>query len=537
MPGWNFADAFEVIADCLPDATAQINGRRQFTWAEFDRRADGVATVLLASGLDRQGKVAQYLYNGPEYLESMLAAFKISLVPVNTNYRYRDDELVYLWTNAEVSAVVFDGSFTAQVEGIRARLRGVRVWLWVDDGSCDCPGWAIPYEEAAASAVRRPQPRWSRDGDDLNLLYTGGTTGAPRGVMWRQDDLFCSLNGTSARRYGPEPDVERIRELSTGPGIVALPAAPLMHGTGCFTSLGALSAGGSVVTLEARSFDPVEFLDTVERERVNAVAWVGDAFAKPVLMLLDGQPDRWDISSLTTITSSGVTWSESTKRGLLRHHPHMRLVDVYSSSEALGLGASLSTGDGSTGTSRFTLGERARVIDEDGNDIAPGSGAIGRMAVRGRIPLGYYNDPQKTAATIVVIDGDRYSIPGDFARVEDDGTVTLLGRGSMCINTGGEKVFPEEVEEVLKQHVDIVDAAVIGVPHERFGEAVVAIVELSEGCSLYEPDVIAHVKNHLAAYKAPKQVIRIDSIGRGPNGKIDYARLREQAINFVEVTR
>src|SRR5581483_3518694 len=367
--------------------------------------------------------------------------------------------------------------FRERCERVRDRVERVRTWLWVDDGSGPCPSWAIPYEEAAASAPSRTVPPHGRDGDDLLLLYTGGTTGMPKGVMWRQDDLFCTLNPPSGTDYGPEADLDKVREMLTQPGRTLMPAAPLMHGTGMFSALSVMTNGGCVVTLENRSFDPNELLETVEREHVNAIAWVGDAFAKPVLRALDDQPGKWDISSLVLLVSSGVMWSEETKQGLLGHHSGMLLSDGFSSSEALGMGASITAAGAPTKTAKFAPGPNARVITDEGRDVVPGSGEIGRVAVKGRQPVGYYKDPDKSAATFLVIDGDRYSVPGDYAMVEADGTLTLLGRGSVCINTGGEKVFPEEVEEVLKLHPSIRDAVAVGIPDEKYGEAITAVVE------------------------------------------------------------
>ena len=531
--GWNFADIYEVVAEQVPDAPCQVHGAQRVTWSEFDRRADGIAKVLLDNGSVRQDKVAQYLYSVPEYLETMFAAFKAGLAPVNTNYRYAEDELVYLWDNADAVAVVFHGCFSERCDRVRDRVGKVHTWLWVDDGSGPCPDWAIPYEDAAASASGRTVPPHGRDGDDLLLLYTGGTTGMPKGVMWRQHDLVKTLNPSSGLDYGPEPDLAKVRELCVKPGPIALPAAPLMHGTGMFTSLAAMTAGGCIVTLEGRSFDATELLDAVEREGVYAIAWVGDAFAKPVLRALDDQPGKWDISSLRLITSSGVMWSEETKQGLLRHHSGMILADAFSSSEALGMGTSYSSAGGTSHTAKFVLGENARVLTDDGGDVAPGSGEVGRVAVKGVTPVGYYKDEEKSARTFVEIDGARYSIPGDYAMVEADGTLTLLGRGSVCINTGGEKVFPEEVEEVLKLHPDVHDAVAVGVPDDKFGEAITAVVEAAHGATVDESDVIAHVKGKLAAYKAPKRVVVVDSIQRAPNGKVDYKGVRARALEAL----
>jgi len=539
MSGWNFADIWETVAQQVPDAPAQIQGQRQITWADFDRRANGVARAMLEAGLEEQEKVAQYLYNCPEYLESMFAAFKAGMAPVNTNYRYLDDELLYLWDNADAACVVFHGTFTERVDAIRDQLPKVKLWLWVDDGTGPCPDWATPYEEAAAQgtgdAVAGP---WGRSGDHLNLLYTGGTTGMPKGVMWRQDDLIRNLVGSfvpAVREQDPDDELTLIRESVSAPGLVGLPACPLMHGTGCFTQLIVLSGGGCTVTLERRSLDVDELLSTIERERVNSIAIVGDAFAKPMVRALDANPGKYDISSLMIVSSSGVMFSEEAKQGLLAHHPGMMIIDAFSSSEALGMGQSVSTAGGTVSTAKFMVGENTKVITDDGREVQPGSGETGRVAVGGYQPVGYYKDEAKTKATFITFEGKRYSVPGDYARVEADGTLTLLGRGSVCINTGGEKVYPEEVEEVLKTFEGVLDAVAVGVPDEKFGEAITAIVELAPGVELDEAAVIGHVRSKLAAYKAPKRVLAVDTIGRAPNGKVDYKRLKGWAAEQLGV--
>ena len=529
MGNWNFADIWEVVADELPDAQALVHGDLHRTWRDFDRRADGLARHLLDSGLERQQAVAQYLYNGPEYLESMYAAFKAGFVPVNTNYRYTSDELLYLWDNADAGAVVFHGTFSETIDSIRAQLPKVKVWLWVDDGDGDRPEWATDYEETAEAATERVVPEWGRSGDDLNMLYTGGTTGMPKGVMWRQDDLAVTLTATLGTPLADDGSIDDIRGTYTQPGAVFLPACPQMHGTGNFPCLSALTGGGSVVTLVGRAFDAVELLDTIERNGVNNMSIVGDAFGKPILRALEAEPDRWDLSSLVAIVSSGVMWSKETKVGMLKHHPNMMLLDAFSSSEALGMGSSVSGGGAAADTARFELSPNTIVIDEQNRKVQPGSGEIGRLAVGGRQPLGYYKDPEKSARTFLEIDGGRYSCPGDFATVEADGSITLLGRGSVCINTGGEKVFPEEVEEALKTHPSVVDAVVVGVPDEKFGEAVTGCVELRDGETVDESALIAHVRQTLAAYKSPKRIMVVDTIGRAANGKVDYKRLKAEA--------
>ena len=537
MTAWNFATLWELAADAQPDSPAISQGDRTLVWRDFDRRADAVAATLLARGATHQDKVAQYLYNCPEYLESVFAAFKAGLVPVNTNYRYADDELLYLWDNADAVAVVFHGSFTERVDRIRHRLPKVATWLWVDDGSGPCPDWALDYETAAATASERVIPAEGRGDDDLLLMYTGGTTGMPKGVMWRQDSLVKAVVSSANPLFRGEADYDAARQLlaDQGAGGSLLPAPPLMHGTGQFTTFITLSLAGEIVLLPSRTFEPDEMLDEIDARRVQSLIIVGDAFAKPMLRVLDAEPDRWDISSLIMVTSSGVMWSEPVKEGLLRHNPNMLLIDVFSSSEALGLGASVSSGERAASTAKFRLGETARVIADDGNDVEPGSGQTGRVAVKGHTPVGYYKDPEKSAATFVVLDGETYSIPGDYARVEADGTLSLLGRGSVVINTGGEKVYPEEVEEILKEHPSVSDAVAVGIPDDKFGEAITAVVQAHPGYELDSSELIAWVKSRLASFKAPKHVVPIETIGRAPNGKVDYKRLKGYAADQLGV--
>jgi fatty-acyl-CoA synthase len=528
--GWTFAEIWETAAAQLPEAPFAKQGDRTVTWAEANRRAEGVATFLLDRGAENQDKVAQYLYNCPEFLETFFACFKAALVPVNTNYRYAADELVYLWDNADAVAVVFHGVFTDTIEAIRDRVPKVRTWLWVDDESGICPDWAIPYEDAVQTEGEPVMNRVERSGDDLYMLYTGGTTGMPKGVEWRQDDLVVVIGNGLGLSVPEDYDPDFVASALTEPGPIGMPACPLMHGTGAITSFGTLTSGGCVVCLESRHFDPAELLDTIDREKVNAIAIVGDAFAKPILTALDAEPGRWTLESVLAFVSSGVMWSEETKQGMLGHQPNMMLMDAFSSSEALGMGQSVSGGGAAAKTARFQAGENTIVIDDLGNRVEPGSDEIGRLAVGGRQPVGYYKDPEKSARTFIVVDGKRYSCPGDYATIDADGTVNVLGRGSVCINSGGEKIFPEEVEEALKTHESVADAVVVGVPHERFGEMVVGVVQTEAGTTSREQDLIEHVQGRLAHYKAPRRIVQVDTIGRAANGKVDYKGLREQAI-------
>ena len=544
MSGWNFAEVLEAIAARIPDAPAQVAGSRRFGWGSFNARANALADDLLAAGLGEQSKVAAYLTNGPEYLEVYLAAFKAGLVPVNTNYRYGPDEIRYLFDNSDAEAVVFHASYAELVNGVRAELPKVKRWYVVDDpgatpgsGAAAAP-WAVPYEDLVSGwtpdgpNVRGP---WGVSGDHLLFLYTGGTTGMPKGVMWRQDDLFNVLGqgGQPLFGFSAVSSIDELSARTVGPGPVMIPACPLMHGTGQFTALIVLGLGGCIVTNPNRSFVSDGFFDLVERESINWAVIVGDAFAKPLLQALNANPGRWDLSSLRLVTSSGVMWSQETKDGLLEHLGHVLLVDSYGSSEAVGLGASTSSKGKSASTAKFQLGPTVHVFTDDNRRVEPGSEEQGFVAISGYVPIGYYKDPEKSAQTFRVIDGVRYSVPGDFATVQPDGSLLLLGRGSVCINTGGEKVFPEEVEEVLKVHELVEDAVCVGIPDDRFGQVICAVIQRSP-LSLAQGDfdegaVLGSVSARLARYKTPRLVVVVDTIGRSPSGKVDYKRLTDHA--------
>lgn len=529
---WNYADIFEQIATAVPEAPAQRHGDRVHSWSSFNQRSNALADAFLQAGLHEQSKVAAYLWNSPEYLETYLASFKAGMVPVNTNYRYGPEEIAYLFDNSDAEAVVFHACFTDLIAGIRDRVGTVKLWLRVEDGTGgSLPDWAVDYETVVGSGnPENVSGPWGRSGEHMLFLYTGGTTGMPKGVMWRQDDLFEVL-GRGANPlfgFGPIDTLQQAATRLTGPGPSLIPACPLMHGTGQFSALIVLCLGGSVVSLPSRSFSSAELWDTIETERINAAVIVGDAFAKPMLEELRNGKAR-DLSSLVSLSSSGVMWSQETKDGLLEYLPGTALVDSYGSSEGVGLGGSVSTKGNSARTASFQLGPTVHVFTDLNERVLPGSESTGFVAISGFIPVGYYKDPEKSAKTFRTIDGVRYSVPGDYAQVNADGTLHLLGRGSVCINTGGEKVFPEEVEEVLKLHTSVRDAVCVGLPDDRFGEVICAVVEAQPGTEVVPADVIDYVRSRLARYKAPRQVLVIDSIGRSPAGKVDYKRLKAYA--------
>ena len=543
----HYADVWESIAAAIPEHPALIRGERVITWAEFDRRANALARRLLDLGLTQQSKVAAYLYNGPEYLETYLAAFKAGLAPVNTNYRYVADELLYLFDNADAEAVVFGASFTETVEQIRGRLPKVRAWIAVAEPGHPVPDFALDYDAIVGAAEDQVVAPWGRSGDDLLILYTGGTTGMPKGVMWRMEDLFPVLGGGGNAILGvppiasPEEAGERVlAAIAAGEPLLTpattIVAAPLMHGTAQFSALISLTVGGSIAALPSTHFNAIELWDEAARLKAAGVILVGMAFAQPMLEALDANPGRWDLSSLRRLASSGVMWSMENKRGLLAHLPACAIFDSLGSSEAVGLGVSASGGADAAPTAKFMVTPNSACFTEDGRRVEPGSGERGLLAVSGFLPLGYYKDQEKTDRTFKVFEGRRWSVPGDWATVEADGSLKLLGRGSQVINTGGEKVFPEEVEEAIKRYPGVRDAAVVGVPDPRFGERICAVVDmggLNDTPTLAE--LSAHVREHLAAYKAPRELV-IAPVPRAANGKLDYKTVREDALKALAIT-
>ena len=539
---WNFADVWEAIAAAQPDHPQCIQGGRTITWGQFDARADALAAHFIATGMSHRAKVAGYLYNGPEYLESYFAAFKAGFEPVNTNYRYGAEELVYLFDNADAEAVIFHAAFTDIVEAIRARLPQVKTWVAVAEPGYPVPDWADDYDAIVATppAIRPVKAPWGRSGDDLLLLYTGGTTGMPKGVMWRQDDLFqvIGAGGNAALGIAPATSIDELLARHASADhirSISLIAAPLMHGTGQFSAFINFNAGGTIACLPSRKFNPMELWNEAERLRATGIVIVGLAFSTPMLEALDAHPGRWDLSSVKAMSSSGSMWSQENKRGLLAHVSNAVIMDSFGSSEAVGMGVSSSAPGAEVETAAFMLGPNCAVFAEDGRRVEPGSGERGLVAVTGFLPAGYYKDEAKSAATFKIMEGIRWSVPGDWAEVNTDGTLKLLGRGSVCINTGGEKVFPEEVEEALKRHASVRDAVVVGVPDARFGERICAVVEPEAGATPNLADLSEHVRSQLAGYKAPRELVVVESIGRAPNGKVDYKAIKDKALAALGV--
>ena len=529
----NIATAWEAISDQIGDLTAIYSGENSESWEEFEKRSASLAKTFSEKGLKRDSKVAFYCYNGPEYLEGQFAAFKIRAIPANVNYRYLDEELAYILNNADAEALLFDSSLTERVDSVRSRCPKLKVFLRVGEGPSE--DWITNYEDAVNND---PLPRIERSGDDLWFLYTGGTTGSPKAVMWSHAGLMGGMAETfrSLGEKVPEnfEEAAEIAKRVTGEGkeIRQLCAAPLMHGTSSLTALGTHMHGGLVATLSSRTFDPKELWEMVEKCKITMLTIVGDAFARPMIDELEDSLKSdtvWDLSSLRLVMSSGVMFSAPLKERLLDLHS-CTILDALGSSEGTGMGKQVtSRRKKDTGTARFFLGEHTRVLSEDGEEIEPGSEKIGKLALGYPLPVGYYKDPEKTELTFPTINGRRWSIPGDWATIEKDGSITLLGRGSECINTGGEKVFPEEVEAALKINSLVVDCNVVGLPDDRWGQAVTAVVEVKKGETLKEVELLNDVKERLAGYKVPKSVIFVEKLKRGPNGKSDYRWARETA--------
>ena len=513
----------DVVAQVDPGRVVLVQGDRTRTWLQLDERADRLAAHLRSAGVVPGARVGIALFNSVEYVETLLAVFKLRAVPVNVNYRYQEAELAEVAAYTGLSGLVFDASLLTPVRNVRPRVPSLRSLVCVDEGDGDDVA-------AYSDAMRAPRhERQRRTGQDQIIVLTGGTTGRPKGVVWEHAGVRAVVSSAYGRRGLPVPAdlagiVETARQqVEAGAAPVMLPVSPLMHGTGFFLTLGNLLLGGRVVLMCNRSFDAAEVLSAVQAHGVQEMAIVGDAFARPLLaeMRLAAQRGApYDISTLERVVSAGVRWSPEVQREMLRQG-RMVLQDSIASTEGGPYGLS-TVGPGDQPVSgRFTLPPNARVLTADGTDVVPGSGEVGVLASTGALPLGYFEDPKATAEVFRTIDGVRYALPGDAATVESDGTLTLLGRGNSVVNTGGEKVFVEEVEEALLGHPAVDDAVVVGVPSERWGSRVTALVCVAPGTQPTSEELSEHVGRNLAGYKRPREVFLVDAIRRTASGKTD----------------
>jgi 3-oxocholest-4-en-26-oate---CoA ligase len=520
---FNLADLFEASVDAFPEREYLVAGAARRTYAEMEARANRLAHHQADQGIGHGDHVGIYAYNSVEWVETAWAVFKLRAVWININYRYVEDELRYLLDNADLKALVYQREFSPRVAGLQGGLPDLRHVVVVEDGSdAEVPAGAVPYEEALASGDpgRDFAPR---SPDDRYILYTGGTTGLPKGVVWRHEDVFYALGGgvdpiVNTRIERPEEMVEKGRAGA----MTFLPIAPLMHGATQWAVMGQ-SFVGSKIVLVAR-FDPHDVWRLVESERVNSLMVTGDAMAKPLVEALDEPGATHDLSSLVAVVSSAALFSAPVKDSFFDHLPNILITDAVGSSEGGNNGLTVITKDNTamkSGPTVHILGETV-VLDEALQPVEPGSGVIGKIARSGDIPVGYYNDPVKTAEVFITVRGTRFVMPGDYATVEQDGSVTLLGRGSVVINSGGEKIFPEEVESAVRSHPDVMDAIVVGAPDERWGQTVAAIVQARPGRAPTLEDIQDHCRSTIAGYKVPRRLFPVVEVVRSPSGKPDY---------------
>ncbi|MET8681025.1 acyl-CoA synthetase [Streptomyces sp. NPDC004647] len=534
---FNLADLFESVVDAVPDREALVyidhpgtGAERRLTYSGLDAAANRLAHHLARSGIAPGEHVGLHLYNGVEYLQTVLACLKISAVPVNVNYRYVEDELVHLYRDADLAALVFDAEFTGRVAAALPRTTRLRHLIRVGAAPDGVRGPGIPVVPFAEAEASGPAGRGfgPRSADDRFIIYTGGTTGMPKGVIWRQEDLFFSGMGGGAPTGEPVSRPEELAEraAASGEGLVFFPAAPLMHGTSTLTAFIAFHFGQKVVI--HRKYLPEEVLRTVQREKVTSVSLVGDAMLRPLVDALAGPLKDTDCSSLFSVSSSGAILSGTVRDQFGALVPHAVLLNNFGSSES-GFNGTATDDTGQDKAFRLRVNSRTTVVDPA--TLKPvAAGEPGRIAQRGRVPLGYYNDPRKTAETFFEADGARWVLLGDMATVDEDGVVTVLGRGSQCINTGGEKVYPEEVERTLKAHPDVYDALVAGVPDEKWGSRVSAVVQVREGAAAPTlEDIQTHCRARLAGYKIPRGLVIAQRIQRSPSGKADYRWARAVA--------
>jgi acyl-CoA synthetase (AMP-forming)/AMP-acid ligase II len=534
---FNLADLFEAAVDAFGDREYLVAAGERRTYAEMEERANRLAHFLATQGVRPGDRVGIYSLNSVEWVETAWAVFKLRAVWININYRYVKDELRYLFTNADLMALVHQAAFGPQVAELLPELPGLRLRVGIEDGSGQpLSEGTVPYEEALASGS--PDRDFApRSDDDHYILYTGGTTGMPKGVVWRHEDVFYALGGgvdpqTNTRVERPEEMVEKGR----GGQVTLLPIAPLMHGATQWSVMGQSFVGNRTILVP--KFDPHTVWRLVETEKANSVMITGDAMGKPLIEALDDPGASYDLSSLLAVTSSAALFSAPVKDEFFKHLPNIVIVDAIGSSES-GNNGMVTMGKGDTamksGPTVSVLGNTV-VFDEDLTPVVPGSGVVGKIARSGDIPVGYYNDPVKTSEVFITVDGTRYVMPGDFATVEEDGSITLLGRGSVSINSGGEKIFPEEVESAVRSHPEVFDAIVVGAPDDRWGQRVAAIIQPRADKHPTLEDIQVHCREAIAGYKVPRQLHVVETIERSPSGKPDYRWAAEIVTEVPEET-
>ena len=534
---YNIADLYEMVADKVPSRSALVCGAQRTTFVELEQRANKLAHYLAGQGVKAGDHVGLYLYNCNEYLEGMLACFKIRAVPINVNYRYVQDELLYIFDNAHMVACIHNQEFIPHIDEVRKSAPDLKTFIYVKDDSGFDPALigAVEYESSMQGQSEK-RDFAERSDDDLFILYTGGTTGMPKGVMWPHKAVFFAAMGGGGWFHpdGAITDPEQIAGRVGDFAIVGMALAPLMHGACWWYACIQLLAGNSVVLNPGRSLVGEDVWDIVANEKVNSLSIVGDAMAIPLLDALRDNPDRWDLSSLFSIGSGGAVFSASKQEEFKQRFPNVIIMNSFGSSESGNMGfdsgekKSDTKGLGNVVQSNF-MDVITDVEGEPHAHVKPGETGI--FARSGFIPVGYYNDPVKTARTFVKIDGKIWLLTGDEARLEEDGSITVYGRGSNCINSGGEKIFPEEVEEAVKAHPDVFDCLVVDTPDARFGSKVTAVVATRGNCSISLEGIQEEVRKHVAGYKVPRELHIVAEIPRAPSGKPAYAKAKEMALS------
>ncbi len=520
---FNLADLFESVVDTLPDREGLVCADRRLTYRELDRRANQLAHCLAQRGVGPGDHIGLYLYNGTEYIEGMLAAYKIRAVPINVNYRYVEEELEYLFDDADLVALIHHREFAPRIASVAAKLPQLTTFLAVEDGSGEAFESIDATDYEASLAAASPERDFAeRSPDDLYIIYTGGTTGMPKGVMWRQEDIFFGALGGGNIIGANIERPEELREIvANAPMISTLAIAPLMHGAAQWSCFIGFFGGNRIILSPQRRFDAAELWNLIAKERITSVSIVGDAMGRPLAESLADAKQNLDLSCLKVIGSGGAIFSQPVKAVFKREIPDIMLFDGFGASETGHQGTGVADAE-REGSPIFRMGENNQVFDDENQPVVPGSGVQGRLALRGHIPLGYYNDEAKTAKTFIEVEGVRWVLPGDIATIEKDGTITVFGRGSVSINSGGEKIFPEEVEAALKSHPAVFDALVVGVPDERFGQRVSAVVQPRPDMTLTLDDLAAHARTKVAGYKVPRELHLVDLVVRSPSGKPDY---------------
>jgi len=541
---FNAADIFEGVVDRVPDREAIVHGSTRLTYKELDARSNKAANALKKLGIKKGSHIGIYAFNCVEWLEIMLGAYKLCAIPININYRYVEEELKYLIDNADMEAIFYHKQFSNKLENIKSHLPLLKDFICIEDdsGEDDVIDKSFNFEDLIANEDES-RLYVDRSGDDKYILYTGGTTGMPKGVVWRMEDVLMTLGGgidavTGEKYPTPEAFADKCLQDQT----IALALAPFMHGGAQWQSFNSFFSGWKLIINDQVSFDADYVWEVVAKEKVMNLTIMGDAMGRPLCDALPRAIEKGlDLSSLFVLSSTASVFSASIKDTILEYLPNLFLIDAVGSSETGATGVNIHTKDGklkdSGGGPKFTKPNFSEILNLDTKEVIPPSDTetIGYLARKGHVPVAYYKDEEKSKKTFIEVGGVRYSIPGDMAKYEEDGQMTLLGRGSVSINSGGEKIFPEEVEMALKAHPNIFDCLVVGVKDDRWGQKVVAVIQRRENDELSLDDIKDVASKYIASYKMPKEIVFSELIERAPSGKPNYQWAQEFANSKLEI--